>query len=107
MSSVWYIEAWSTKNYVEVHTIDTNARIILDAKINVFLNTEVKVASITEVRLTQFVLTHLQAPLQDFLGLSSTNGAMTSDLLITLDTKGTHGVTGFGRYGLLTGKTPM
>ena len=50
---------WASKNNVEVHAVDTNTRVILDAQINVFLNTKSKVASVREIVLPQLVLTHL------------------------------------------------
>ena len=45
---------------------------LLDSQINVLLNTEAKVAIVGEVLLPQLVLLHLEAPLQDFLGLEVT-----------------------------------
>ena len=50
----------SSQDHVEVHTIDTNARVVLDTKINVFLDTKAKVASSTEVIFSQLVFTHLE-----------------------------------------------
>ena len=58
-SLVSNVESWSSKHYVEVHTVDTNARVILDTKINVFLDAKTKVASTGEIALPQLVLTHL------------------------------------------------
>ena len=48
------------KDYIEVHSIDTDTRVILDAKIDVFLNAKTKVSSTTEVVPAQLVLTHLK-----------------------------------------------
>lgn len=35
---------WSAKDNVEIKTIDTNAGVVLDTQINVFLDTETKVS---------------------------------------------------------------
>ena len=45
---------------------------LLDAQVNVLLDTEAEVAIVGEVLLPQLVLLHLEAPLQDFLGLQVT-----------------------------------
>ena len=45
---------------------------LLDAQVNVLLDTEAEVAIVGEVLLPQLVLLHLEAPLQDFLGLKVT-----------------------------------
>ena len=42
---------------------------LLDSQVNVLLDTEAEVAIVGEVLLPQLVLLHLEAPLQDFLGL--------------------------------------
>lgn len=51
--------AWSAKYNIEVHAIDTNSRVILDAQVNVFLDTKSKVPGLGEIPLAQFVLTNL------------------------------------------------
>ncbi len=38
------VHARSAENNVEIHTVNTNGRIILDTQINVFLDTETEVA---------------------------------------------------------------
>ena len=42
---------------------------LLDSQVNVLLDAEAEVAIVGEVLLPQLVLLHLEAPLQDFLGL--------------------------------------
>ena len=46
--------------------------LLLDAQVNVLLDTEAEVAIVGEVLLPQLVLLHLKAPLQDFLSLQVT-----------------------------------
>ena len=46
---------------------------LLDAQVNVLLDAEAKVAVVGEVLLPQLVLLHLEAPLQDLLGLYCQN----------------------------------
>jgi hypothetical protein len=48
---------------VEVHAIDTNCRVILDAKIDVFRDTETKVTSIREILLSQLIFLDLKTSL--------------------------------------------
>ena len=45
---------------------------LLNAQVNVLLDAEAEVAIVGEVLLPQLVLLHLEAPLQDFLGLQVT-----------------------------------
>ena len=44
---------------VEVHSVDTNRRVVLDTKIDVFADTEAEVASLREVALSEFVFLDL------------------------------------------------
>merc|ERR1719347_355844 len=86
-TSVADIHSWSSHDHVEVHTIDADAWVILDAKINVFLDTKTKVSVLGEVLSSQFVLLHLQSTLKDLLGLGSSDSAVNSDLFISSDTE--------------------
>jgi hypothetical protein len=79
---------------VEVHSIDTNRRVVLDTKINVFADAETEVTSLREVALAKFILLDLQSTLQDFLSLWPTDCNMHSDLFVTTDTEGTDSVSG-------------
>ena len=45
---------------------------LLDSQVNMLLDAEAEVAIVGEVLLPQLVLLHLEAPLQDFLGLQVT-----------------------------------
>ena len=81
--------------HVEIHTEDTGVGVVLDAEINVLLNTETEVARVGEVLLHQLVLLHLQTALQDLQSLLATNGRMDGDLLVTTDGEGTDGETSY------------
>lgn len=48
-------------HHVEVQSVDADAGVVLDAQIDVLLNTEAEVSGIGEVVLSQLVLTHLEA----------------------------------------------
>lgn len=67
-------------------------KILLDAEINVLLNTKTKAASFTEIPPEQLILLHLQSTLQQLHGLLTPHCHVASDLLITPDTKRPHGV---------------
>lgn len=50
---------WSAKHNVEVQPVDADGRVVLDSQVDVFLDTEAKVASAWEVVPPQLVLSHL------------------------------------------------
>lgn len=79
---------------VEVHAVDTNARVVLDTKIDVLVDTEAEVAGLGEVPLAELVLLDLEATLKDLLGLGATDGDVDGDLFVTTDTEGTDSVAG-------------
>jgi len=87
---------------VEVHTVDTNTRVVLDTEIDVLVDTEAKVSGLREVALAELVLLDLKTTLDDLLGLGATDGDVDGDLLVTADTEGTDGVAGLGVDGSLT-----
>ena len=80
---------------VEVHTVDANRRIVLDAQIDVLRDTKSEVASVREVLLAKLVLLDLQTTLEDFLSLRASNGDVYGNLFVSSDTKGTDGVASF------------
>ena len=77
---------------VEVHAVDTNRGVVLDAEIDVLANTEAEVAGLAEVALAQLVLLDLEATLEDLLGLGATDGNVDGNLFVTTDTEGTDSV---------------
>ena len=54
---------------VEVHAVDTDRGVVLDAKIDVLADTEAEVAGLREVALAELVLLDLEATLEDLLSL--------------------------------------
>lgn len=84
---------------VEVHSVNPNTRVILDSQIDVFANTEAKVARLGEVSLLQFVFLNLEATLEDFFGLGAADGDVDGDLFVTADTECADGVAGFACGG--------
>ena len=85
---------------VEVHAVDTDRRVVLDAQVDVLGDTETEVASLGEVALAELVLLDLEATLEDLLGLGATDGDVDGDLLVTADTEGTDGVAGLACRGV-------
>lgn len=79
---------------VEVHSVDTNTRVVLDTEINVFADTEAEVSSLGEIALAEFVFLDLEATLDDFLSLGTSDSDMHGDLLVTTDTEGSDSVAG-------------
>lgn len=85
---------------VEVHSVNSNAWVVLDAQIDVFANTEAKVTSFGEVTLPQLVFLDLEATLKNLLCLWAADGDVDSDLFVTTDTEGSDGVSGLAWMGL-------
>ena len=79
----------------------TDAWIVFDAQIDMFLNTETEGTSLGEVALLEFVFLDLEATVEDLFGLWSTDSAVAWDFFITSDTESTDGVSGLNRnhYG--------
>jgi hypothetical protein len=80
---------------VEIHAVDTDRRVVLDAKIDVLRDAEAEVASLAEVALPQLVLLDLEAALEDLLCLGPADGDVDGDLLVTADAEGSDGVACF------------
>ena len=80
---------------VKVHAVDTNGRVILDTKIDVFRDTETKVARVREVLLPQLIFLDLETTFEDFFGFGPPDGNMDRDLFISADTERPNGVAGF------------
>lgn len=104
---------------VEVHTVDTarcqcvsksnpilchipNARVVLDAQVDVLADTETEVAGLGEVALAKLVLLDLEATLENLLGLGATDGNVDGNLFVPPDTEGSDGVAGLAVDGSLT-----
>lgn len=85
---------WTGHAAVEVHSVDTNGRVVLDAEIDVLRDTETEVASLGEVALAELVFLDLEATLENLLGLGATDSNVNSDLLVTTDTEGSDSVAG-------------
>ena len=68
------------------------------------LDAEPEVAVIGEVAPLQLVLLHLEAPLQDLLGLGPPDGAVDGDLLVPPDAEAPDGVPRLGEDGGLPGE---
>lgn len=90
---------------VEIHSVNTDRRVVLDTEIDVFGDTETEVTSLGEVALAELIFLDLQSTLQDFLGLWATDGDVNSDLFVTTDTEGTDGVSGLACNSNVRGKT--
>ena len=95
---------WSTHHNIEIHTKDTNGRIISCTKIDMFLNSKAKVSGFWKVLTTKFVFFDFESTFKDFLCFGSSNGNVNSDLFVTTDTECSDGVTSFGGDGGLTGE---
>lgn len=65
-------------------------------------DSEAEVAGLGEVALAKLVFLDLEATLENLLCLGSADGDVNGDLLVTTDTEGTDGVTGFAVNGRLT-----
>ena len=59
-SPVSHVHTGASQDDVEVHTVDTNGRIVLDAQVDVLLDTESKVSVVRKVFAAQLVLANLR-----------------------------------------------
>merc|ERR1719273_2197466 len=94
--------AGTTKHDVEVHAVDADAGIVLDSQVDVLLDTEPEVSIFGKVLSPQLILLHLEASLEDLLGLGSPDGAVDGDLLVPPDAERPDGVAGLGEDGCLS-----
>lgn len=81
---------------VEVHSVNSDSWVVLDAEIDVLGDSETEVTGLREVALAELVLLDLEATLEDLLSLWATDSDVDRDLLVTADTEGTDGVAGLG-----------
>ena len=79
---------------VEVHAVDADGRVVLDAQVDVLADAEAEVARLAEVALAQLVLLDLEPPLQDLLRLGPADGDVHRDLLVPADAERADGVSG-------------
>ena len=91
----------SSENNVEVHTVDTSTWVVLDTKIDVFLDTEAKVTSLREVSTLELVLLYLKTLLEDLLGLLTANSAVAGNLFIPTNVERPDGVSSLREDRLL------
>ena len=96
------IERHDTEAYVddshaaiEIHAVDTNSGVVLDAEIDVFADTKSKVAGLRKVLLPQFIFLNFETALKDFFSLGTSDCDVDCDLLVSSDTKGSDCVARF------------
>lgn len=68
-----YSVSGADQNNEEIHTKDTSGRIVLQAQIDVLIDTETKAPGVGEIFPLELVLLHLQAAVKDLLSLLATN----------------------------------
>lgn len=81
---------------VEVHAVDTDGRVVLDAQVDVLGDAEAEVARLGEVALAQLVLLDLEAALENLDGLLAADGDVDGDLFVSADAERADGVAGLG-----------
>jgi hypothetical protein len=93
---------------VEVHSEDTSEGVILDTQIDMLLNAESKTSyieqkctCIREVLFLKFSVFHLQASLQNFIGLIASNSHVYCDFFVSLNAEASDCVSGSGGDWLL------
>ena len=86
---------------VEIHAIDTDLWVVLDAQVDVLVDTEAEVAVIGEVACLKLVLLDLETFLEDLLSLLTADSHVGGNLLVTTDGEGTDSVAGCRRRGTL------
>jgi hypothetical protein len=79
-----------------------DARVVLDAQVDVLADAESEVARLAEVALAELVFLDLEAALEDLLGLGAADRDVDSNLLVPPDAKGADSVAGLRVDGRLT-----
>merc|ERR1719230_623570 len=74
--------------HVEVHAVDARAGVVLDAEVDVLSDAEAEAAVLGEVLLPELVLLHLEALLENLLGLLTPNRHVAGDLLVAAHAEG-------------------
>ena len=94
--------AGTLEDDIDVHTMDTNIPVVLEAKIDVLFDTETEVAGAGEATLVNFVIVDLESLVEDLEGLRAADGHVGGDLVVTADAELGDGTMGAGKHGLLT-----
>ena len=81
--------------HIEVHSVDTNGRIVLDAQIDVLADAKPKVPRRRKVALAQLVLLDFEAALEDLFSFGAADGDVDGDLLVAADAECADCVAGF------------
>ena len=84
--------SWSFQDHIEVHTEDTGEGVILNAQINVLLDTEAKAAGVGEVSLPEFSVLDLKTSLKDLIGFFASDGHMCCNFFVSLDPETSDGI---------------
>ena len=92
---------WAGEDNVKIHTVNTGAGVILNAKIDVLRDAESEVSGVAEVHRLELELFHTKTALDEFQCLFPTDSHMACDLLVTADTKLADGVARSGEDRLL------
>ena len=96
--------ACSFEDDVEVHAENTGEWIILDAQIDVFLNTETEASSIWEVDFSELSVFDFESSFENFVSFVASDGNVSSHLLISFNTETSDGESGSWWYGFLSGQ---
>jgi hypothetical protein len=71
---------------VEVHAVNANSRVVFDAQVDMFTDTEAEVACLREVTRAEFVLFDFEAAFEDFLSFGAADSDVDGDFLVTANT---------------------
>jgi len=96
--------AWSFEHDEEVHTEDTDAWVVFDVQVDVFLDAESEAAQAGEVAFFQLVFFHFQTSFEDLFGFWPSDSNPASNLLIPPDTERSYGEPGFRENRALSGQ---
>ena len=89
---------------VDVHTVDTNIPVVLEAEIDVLLDAEPEVAGAREAVRADFVIVDLESFVEDLEGPLATHRHVRRDLIVTANAELRDRAVGAGEHRLLTGE---
>ena len=93
-SAQTYSASWALQDHVEIHAENTSEGVILDAQINVLLDSKSEASGVREVSFSQFSVLYFKSSFKDFVGFLTSHGYMGSDFFIPLNSEASDSVSG-------------
>jgi hypothetical protein len=87
---------------VEIHSENTGVWVIFDSQIDMFLDTESEISRGREVSFFEFEFFNFEAFFEEFFGFFTSDGYVSGNFFVSLDSERSNGVSGSGEHGGLS-----